>query len=242
MNPPESFWRPSCAAAALAVGLLALPSLASAETLQEYSAACDLAIGVTVPDFVCDEGTIIPTTNHANGKCDQPNRLNRTCDPDSRFLVLHSDEDAYIVASCRKQGRAEGYFGDIAVIQHNLNSGATCFYQALGTLSGDVKAPSKGTGPDGYTWYPPADTAGIGCAGCHDNGPLMRSPYVAQIEGSDALPSSGDSYWNSESDPYWCVGEDFDDWKTYTVEVTGNACTSCHRMGTNNLFEPAANG
>ena len=143
------------------------------------------------------------------------------------------------MASCRKQSQPDGYFGDIAVIQHNLNSGATCFYQALGELNGDVKAPSKGNGADGWGWLGPAQTAGIDCAGCHDNGPLMRSPYVAQIEGPDALPSAGDDLWNSEGDPYWFVGEDFDDWKTYSVEVTGNACTSCHRMGTSNLSEPS---
>ena len=83
-----------------------------------------------------------------------------------------------------------GHYGDIAVIQHNRNNGATCFYQALGNLDGNVKAPSKGT--SAWPWLTPAGTASIGCAGCHDNGPLIRSPYLTQITGPNALPGAGD--------------------------------------------------
>jgi len=164
------------------------------DTLEEYARKCDEAIGVTVPDFNCDSGTLVPTTHFANGKCDRPNVLKKECDPGSRFQVLTHNADAYVVAHCRKQGLSAGHYGDIAVIQHNQRNGATCFYQALGTLIGDVKAPSKGT--SAWPWLALANTAKIGCGSCHENGPLIRSPYLTQVTGPNALPGAGDFSFN----------------------------------------------
>ena len=207
---------------------------AGSDTLEQYAAKCDAAIGATVPDFVCDSGTLVPTTNLANGKCDQPNRLNQVCDPGSKFQVLTDTADAYVVAHCRKQGLATGRFGDIAVIQHSRRNGATCFYQALGNLDGNVKAPSRGQGA--WAWYSPAGTASIRCVRCHDNGPLIRSPYLTQITGANRLPGAGDTTFNRDPQPYSFVGADFASWRAYKVEVSGNVCMGCHRMGTSNMF------
>ncbi|MCG8419757.1 MAG: beta/gamma crystallin family protein [Proteobacteria bacterium] len=147
--------------------------------------------------------------------------------------MLFDNTDAYAVAHCRKQDHAAGRYGDIAVIQHNRKNGATCFYQALGNLSGDVKAPSKGR--SAYSdWETPAGTASIGCAGCHDNGPLIRSPYLTQLTGSNKLPGAGDTSFNRDQ-PYRFVGNDFASWQVLKVEVAGNLCNSCHRMGFNNV-------
>ncbi len=203
------------------------------DSLPQYAAKCDAAIGVTVPSFDCDAGTLVPTTNHASGKCDRPNRLNEECDPGSKFQVLSNTADAYVVAHCRKQGLGAGRFGDIAVIQHNKQNGATCFYQALGNLDGNVKAPSLGSGA--WPWLSPAGTASIGCVRCHDNGPIVRSPYLTQLTGANKLPGAGDFTFNRDQ-PYWFVGADFASWKAYKVEVAGNACLGCHRMGTSNLL------
>ena len=202
------------------------------DTLPQYAAKCDAEIGVTVPDFNCDDGTLVPTTNLANGKCDRPNRLNQECDPGSRFRVLTSSASAYVVAHCRKRGLGAGRYADIAVIQYNRQNGATCFYQALGNLDGHVKAPSKGTGA--WPWLTPSGTAGIGCAGCHDNGPLIRSPYLTQITGANKLPGAGDLAFNRDQ-PYRFVGNDFAAWRVSKVEVQGNTCNGCHRMGWNNV-------
>ncbi len=210
------------------------PSLARvSDTLQQYAARCDAVIGVTVPDFNCDDGTTVPTTHFADNKCDQPNRLNKVCDPGSRFRVLTDTPEAYVVAHCRKQGHVAGHYGDIAVIQYSKQNGATCFYQALGDLDGDVKAPSRGSIV--WPWYEPQGTAGINCVRCHDNGPLIRSPYLTQLTGVDKLPGAGDYSFNRDQ-PYWFVGADFAAWRAYKVEVSGNTCNSCHRMGTNNIL------
>jgi hypothetical protein len=85
-----------------------------------------------------------------------------------------------------------------------------------------------------WRWFTPAATAAIGCAGCHDNGPLIRSPYLTQITGRNTLPGAGDSSFN-RNELYFFVGEAFASWKAYKVEVAGNACTGCHRMGVNNV-------
>jgi hypothetical protein len=146
---------------------------------------------------------------------------NQVCDPGSKFQVLSESADAAVVAHCRKQSLGTGKFGDI--------------YQALGTLDGNVKAPSKGTGA--WPWLTPSETADINCVRCHDNGAIIRSPYLAELKdvrgARDVLPGSHDSSFNRDQ-PYSFVGEDFASWKAYSVEIRGNLCNSCHRMGVSN--------
>lgn len=227
---------------------------ARADELQDYARQCDLAIGPTVPDFDCDAGTEVPgqgstfSGNAPGVTCDEPNCLNKQCDPGSHFQVLVRSDDAYVVAHCRHEGGDNGMYGDIAVIQYNRKNGAACFYQALGNQSHGnmpgghsapnapakpVKAPSNGQAPNTF-WLRPSATAGIGCGGCHDNGQFIRSPYLDQVKGPDALPGADDFSFNSNQ-PYAFVGQDFSSWKAFKVEIAGNECNGCHRMGVNNV-------
>ena len=240
----------------LGMFLTASPSAFAGETLEAYAQRCDEAIGITIPDFSCDAGTLVPTTHmtpagasYPNGSCDRPDQLNEECDAGSRFQVLPgADDHAFAVAHCRKQGLGQGQYGDIAVIQHNRDNGATCFYQALAEwededtrtrvktpLNGDVKAPSKGT--SAWQWLTPEKTAKIGCAACHDNGPIFRSPYLSQVmkDGQPLLPGAGDGTFNDDQ-PYHFVGTDFASWRSYKVEVPQNTCNDCHRMGVSNVL------
>jgi hypothetical protein len=193
----------------------------------------------------------------AGGKCDQPDRLNRECDPGSRFHVLKRTADAFVVAHCRKKGNEGNTWGDIAVIQHNTTNGATCFFQEgpRDKLANEVKAP-RDPGPN--EWNSPSVAASQGCVACHDNGPIIRSPYLSQITGPNKLPGAcggntfagcdiglnGPTRFNGPMRPYAFVGEDFADWRAYQVDVayrdnmgniTKNLCTTCHRMGVSNL-------
>jgi hypothetical protein len=252
------------------------------DELQDYAHECDRAIQETVPAFDCDAGTDVPLTHPLDSsgqpvhgtepdgsiganqyhlaagtlqkvaQCDKPNRLNRECDPKSRFQVLKQSEKAYIVAHCRKQGHGSGEYGDIAVIQYNRKNGATCFYQALGDLPGGksfpgadpaempVKAPSSGR--SAWYWKKPHGTAFIGCVSCHDNGPFIRSPYLNQVTGPNALPGGPNfpgtespfSGFNGDDQPYSFVGKDFASWKAFTV-VVPNECNACHRLGASNI-------
>ncbi len=229
----------------IASALMASPA-ALADELPDYARECDDAIGATVQDFDCDAGAEVPgqgtlySGNHPSATCDEPNRLDKDCDPGSHFQVLTRTDDAYVVAHCRKKGNASGVYGDIAVIQYNRKNGAICFYQALGTLPGQVKAPSKG-GPSAYPWFTPSATAYVGCGGCHDNGPFIRSPYLNQIEkdqpspGKDnTIPGKDDTRFNRDQ-LYAFVGQDMASWKAFKVEIAGNECISCHRLGVNNV-------
>jgi hypothetical protein len=241
---------------------LAAPAVARSadtDTVQEYAAKCDMAIGVTVRDFVCDNGTDVPMTTPSNTRCpvedgrdkpctcDRPNVLNSECDPGSRFQVLDDNGDAFAVAHCRKRGHKAGVFDDIAVIQHNRKTGATCFYQALRAfqptndpLDGNVLAPGKQASPaDDQFWMQPAKIAGSGfpCGRCHDNGAIIRSPYLTQLGLNNApniLPGSQDDTFNSD-DPYYFVGTDFAPWIAYKVEIPNHKCNECHRLGVNNV-------
>jgi hypothetical protein len=208
-----------------------------AEDLSAYSEKCNRETGVVVPDFNCDSGTLVPTTNANGSSCDRPNQLNQVCDPGSKFQVLVNTPSAFVVAHCRKTGLQLGQFGDIAVIQHNKNNGATCFYQgALGTLShsGNVKAPAKGVGNPTF-WMTPSAIASssFACVRCHDNGAIIRSPYLTQITGANQLPGAHDTSFN-RNQPYYFVGEDFASWKAFSVDVAGNLCLGCHRLGVSN--------
>lgn len=184
----------------------------------------------------------MPATHLANGVCDRPDQLHEDCDPGSRFQVLINTANAYVVAHCRKRGEGQGRYGDIAVIQHSKANGATCFYQGALNLdhSGNVKAPSKGVGSPQFWMTPTAiASSGFPCARCHDNGPIIRSPYLTQITGANMLPGAGDRRFNFNQ-PYFFVGDDFASWHAYKVEVPGNLCNGCHRMGVSNAGPPGA--
>jgi hypothetical protein len=230
------------------------------ETLEQYSLKCNEITEIDVPEFNCDKGTIVPEFNQQmiNGElfCDYPNVLNHECDPDSRFQVIAQNDTSIVVAHCRKKGYGNNY-GDIAVIQYNKRNGATCFYQALGNLRPDVTRPIEGndTSNGKFPWLTPAGTAGLNCHFCHDNGPFVRSPYLAQLrdEPKNRLPGTnetdpvwGSRYtWNSPSTvpEYHFVGNDFQSWKVYSVTIQDHVkwsdgmphperqCSTCHRMG-----------
>jgi hypothetical protein len=185
--------------------------------------------------------------------------LNHVCDPGSRFQLLLDNANASIVAHCRKKlvedkvgppphTTDDGEYGDVAVIQYGKKNGATCFYQALTGMNGrnrlDAKFPAPSTGQT--PWITPAQTAHINCGECHDNGPFIRSPYIAQLVdipgNKNVLPGSHDWTFNA-SEPYAFVGDDFATWRLWKVEIKDNTCNGCHRMGVSNLrnkYDPVA--
>jgi hypothetical protein len=223
------------------------------DSLIDYAHKCAVATGEDVPAFNCDNGTEVPEEHlnpagaaYGSQFCDRPNVLNHVCDPGSRFQVLKQTNDVAIVGHCRKKGLGSGEYGDIAVIQYNQKNGATCFYQALGTLSAKVTAPSEGNGAGKFPWLDPSVTATIGCVHCHDNGPFVRSPYLAQLRNNspNRLPGTngGSGRWDqrfswNQTLPYTFVGNDFQSWKVYSVSVTGtgSGCAGCHRLGLSSI-------
>lgn len=93
-----------------------------------------------------------------------------------------------------------------------------------------------------WQWKAPADTAAIGCVNCHDNGALIRSPYLTQITGAARqLPGAGDVTYN-QNQPYFFVGRDFAAWKAFKVQTSNGSCTSCHRLGTSTFDTSSTRG
>lgn len=233
------------------------------QEVYQYAATCYEATHIHVPAFNCDDGgTPVPTENpmgsYGKMHCDRPNVLNDECDPGSRFHVLEKTPEAFVVAHCRKKdpNRGDGLYGDIAIIQHNQVNGATCFYQAYPNKggAGDDLEAAVGSPEDtagSYPWMSPAEinNAGFRCVQCHDNGPLIRSPYLAQLAdlpGADPMhqlpgTSDNDPDWpktgfNSPSKLYNFAGADFQTWKVESITVDGTICTNCHRMGLGSAF------
>ena len=195
----------------------------------------------------------------APARCDRPSLLPQNdpgsqgqCVPGSRALVLRDDKTAQISAICRKQvARPAGspLFDEINVISHSLKDGKTCWFTAK------AKAPlSEGAGIDGrwvpspstlarlspsakaapadQVWLTPAQVAGTqpACINCHDSGPFMYSPYIAQ---TTMLPGDPFGYYQPKA-----IGEDFKRaWarlNAFGITTRDNTCTACHRMGNMN--------
>jgi hypothetical protein len=62
------------------------------------------------------------------------------------------------------------------------------------------------------------------CTQCHDSGPFMYSPYIAQ---TTQLP--GDPFGKYQPR---AIGQEFKRWpQPFAISTRGNTCTTCHRMG-----------
>ncbi|HEY6528619.1 MAG TPA: ricin-type beta-trefoil lectin domain protein [Cellvibrionaceae bacterium] len=235
--------------------LVSFSTFSIAETLQEYAKQCEKETGLIVPDFNCDHGTVVPTTGGTStygGTCDHPNKLSQSCDPGSKFQMITNTFQGYVLAHCRRKGNNSSpvRYRDVAIIQHNNVTGATCFYQGglsdtesqdirETTTSGLIKSP-KYTTKTG--WYSTGE-ANRTCMTCHDNGPLIRSSYITQIKtGLDVIPGNGDTSFNKthhiagfplSKDKYYMVNGI--DQVTMSVSVsdtngTHNYCTTCHDL------------
>lgn len=222
--------------------LMVLGFYGGVESYAQTVTQCDAEIGITVPEFDCNDGAVVPTTINGDeftygvdygsevfsvpSQCDRPNVLNGTCDPGSRFQVIADTPDAYVVAHCRRQGSEEGIFPDTAVIQYNKVTGATCFYQSFGSGASGVRGAPNNVVSAPSTGSSRAPLVGGGCMTCHDNGPLIRTPYLTQMDGEHVIPGAGDINFNKDQ-PYFIVGHEQK--KTYSVDA-GNGCTACHGL------------
>jgi hypothetical protein len=210
------------------------------DALAQYAAECAEKTGITVPDLTCRKGEEVKGQKMAEGLCRTPDVLAGACDPGSRFQVLEKNNDAHVVAHCRKRGAKSGeFYQDIAIIQYNKKNGAICFYQALAPpdLPGNsIPSPSKGrvAWSDGKSkWMTPKQTYNAGCTGCHDNGGFIRTPYIVQTK-MQVLPSTAEGY-NNKDNPLAYVGKEFKRAKSWTIEIAeGPTCTGCHRMAVSN--------
>ena len=233
-------------------GVLLAAGLVQAQTFRQYGQECAQKV-TPIPAFSCMQGEVIPIT--VNGKkpekytaqmtCDKPSLLvapgaeksDGQCVPYSRALVLRDDAVAQVSAICRqKKIRPEGsyLFDEIDIVAHNVRTGSTCWFQALapdsplrvdtGIDGRNVPSPTEVKGQK--VWNAPSKTAMSQCVHCHDSGPFMYSPFIAQ---TSALP--GDPLGKYKND----VGAAFKAWpKPFGITTRGNTCTTCHHIGNMN--------
>ncbi len=184
------------------------------------------------------------------------------CIPGSRAQVLRDDKTAQISAICRKKlprPAGSALFDEINVISHSVKNGKTCWFTAkavppLTAASGIdgrwVPSPStltrkaQAASPAGVparpaekVWLSPYDVAfkEPACIGCHDSGPFMYSPYIAQ---TTQLPGDPFGFYEPKA-----IGADFKKaWArmdAFGITTRGNTCTACHRMGNMNSCKVA---
>ena len=199
------------------------------------------------PNMSCDKPSLLPAPEPgAQGQCL----------PGTRALVLRDDAVAQISAICRKKVVRDidsVLFDEINIVAHNLTSGKTCWFAAK---AAEPLAPGAGidgryvpspTAPRGkgyqdvvisrdeakelptadQFWQSPAQVAKATCVMCHDSGPYMYSPYIAQ---TTQLPSNPFGRYRPKA-----VGADFQWWpEAFGITTRGNTCTACHRMGNMN--------
>ena len=182
------------------------------------------------------------------------------CVPGSTFQILKGKTDAVkTVVLCRKYRNSSGpYFHDIAVIQHDMSNGETCFHQTRTTWPTDggiegtaVPGPSDESDAAAKIWLDLNPTnlgphlgeglvlgAYTNCLLCHDADPFIWTPYVnplfKALTASSVKTETGQSKtgqpWNPSGPYNPFVGGLFGHGAT-SVAPAGNACVSCHRIG-----------
>ncbi len=224
--------------------LLALAGPVAAEQdFETYAAQCAAQVA-EIPPINCGEGVLVPIT--VNGQtpatyskdmvCDRPGLLpngpgsDGQCVPGSRILDL-STETMQITAMCRQKNIRSPFdalvFNEIDVVAHNPATGATCWFQAEArageTIDGSLVPSPNAPGAAGF-WNPVADVLAAGCGGCHDNDPIMYSPFVGQVWEEIATNPLG---------PYFHIAPEmgFDQWPTLALQPRDNTCLACHRIG-----------
>ena len=210
--------------------------------------AFSCADGIVVPITV---NGVTPETYAPGQSCDRPSllpprpgqRTDGQCVPYSRALVLRDDDVAQISAFCRRtliRAADSPLYDEIDIIAHSVRNGRTCWFQASlpgepapdrGVKGSNVPSPTDVAGqPPGAEptsfWNDPQATAALSCVSCHDSGPYMYSPYIAQVH---AVPADPFGLYRND------VGEAFKSWPIpHGITTEGNTCTGCHRIGNMN--------
>ncbi len=207
---------------------LFLASSVHAETLQEYAKRCADYVGASVPSFNCQSGSLIPIDGPEgnDGRCSNRALLNGKCFKYGRLGKIQAGPDVEIRFLCRHYSAASGPtaegYDDIAVIQQNTKTGATCFYQS--PVGRDMKAfvnsPEEGEG--GAFKLSELNS----CHSCHDNRGFIGTPFLKGVTDANAIPAP------KKMVELFFPGETTASWSVSKVEATGNPlCSNCHDMG-----------
>jgi hypothetical protein len=225
--------------------LLLVPAAEAAPPSRaDYAEQCAAEMG-RIPTFNCLNGELLDITVNGvpqsapvpSGTCDKPVGLGlagNQCVPFSRLLTLDTGKpNVTTIAICRKylasNGPQDSRFDDIAMIQHDKQSGRTCFFQSHleANLDGkDVPSPSDRSDRASHYWQENED-GGVGpgsvpCTSCHGADPFIWSPFVAQKADLGRWNPNG----KYDSNFAGVFGR-----PTQIFEPANSACVVCHRFG-----------
>ncbi|TQV73959.1 hypothetical protein FLL45_13940 [Aliikangiella marina] len=179
--------------------------------------------------------------------CDMKDWLHGKCYGNTYLTVndkVGANEDVTMALMCRHVEENTNHskrFDDIAMILHNRKNGETCWFQ---TLPGNGKAinGSKVPRPTNLGslrfWLSPKDTKDINCIECHDSGPFIVSPWLAQAKSAEKLKDT--KAIGKKVSKYLNSTAPFDDWPSPQFITVGashlskkkDSCTNCHNIGT----------
>lgn len=233
--------------------------------INEYGKQCAEKLG-PIPAFSCLDDSIgqdipitvdgqAPTQYTSNMRCDKPIYLglgsDGQCVPYARILKLTSTKPGVeTVAICRryklrtdKSDQNFPLFEDVAIVQHNTQTGDTCWFQALAGSTGKsfpttrVPPPTEAELPNEVVsasanmpeqlkpwaakdfWLSPKSISNIKCVTCHDSDPFMHSPYIDQVKNPASpdetlVPSYTDGPYNIIGKFYFASGKGHEAWPT----------------------------
>jgi hypothetical protein len=205
--------------------------------------------------------TIVEKPTKPVATCDKPVKLGLSsdgqCVPYSRLKDLSPADKPHVMtlAICRKYyasaGPTDPNFDDIALIQHNNITGATCYFQSRiihkpedGRHDGTkVASPmSSDSTANGFWLEPEKDGNGkvialnpktpsasvpINCVSCHDSDPFILSPWIGQVAKVDKWDPLKkfrvDLFGTFSKLRPWVVNPE--------VLNANGGCVGCHRFG-----------
>jgi hypothetical protein len=232
-------------------------------TASSYAELCSRLLG-EVPTADCSAGVPIPITVDGvevfetpqdnicdntgfKGTCDVGSTLGRQ---EGRALDGTPRPEVVWVTFCRSVSPmwSPSGLGSVQMIGHDMETGATCFFESPDVLGSSAQEEWVGMDGDGIlagtlpgpeepdfdrAFTPPPSP----CSQCHHNDPFIHNPWIdgARLPEDPSQPVLPELA--TANSPYWVVGGP--DWDLKTPHIEGNTCVSCHRlgMGTVDIFE-----
>ncbi|RYZ83542.1 MAG: hypothetical protein EOP04_19785 [Proteobacteria bacterium] len=230
---------------------MASQAYSQSQSVQEYARECAKAVGGGVPAFSCKQGALIPIKNYANDStCDNPaflSGVSNGCIQRSRFGKLTptdlqpgtSADDIEIRFLCRhyllpsNPSDYDERFDDIAVIQTNKKTGATCFYQSSTGASQDM-AGTNIPAPADASARTITNVGPQGCIGCHNARPFINTPFLQSVPEPHKIPHPNQFNRNQ----YWFPGESGRNAKIFNITTADTTCTTCHNIASSEENSP----
>ncbi len=229
------------------------------KTIKQYAQECSRKLGDSIPDFDClEDGVNIPIyfkeaevdENSEIENCDNPTLIHNVkapCATGSRLGVMRNEGSKVIsVFICRKYKHRPNInrYDDIAIIQHNEKTGATCWYQSgemsNGGIDSKIKSPLKSdmvNESNTIKWETPKEFESNKCVACHTSDPFIHTPYLRKTLKKELYKIGHNTIDSPYYFPpyYFPVNKQWNNLKHihFKSPTPGSFCTKCHRIALN---------